>query len=98
MAYKLNEIEGMLKTKLHMELDKRDHRWFTLEQDGLPVIKTKVSHHKETAGPNLEARIFKQLRVKKLFFYELMDCTKSRDDYINKISTEPYPPFDQIIV
>lgn len=99
MAYTLDEIERMLKKKLKMEIDKKrdDHIWLILEPDGLPVIKTKVSRHKETAGEGLESKICKQLRVRKPFFHELMDCTKSRNDYIVQISTDPNPPFDQII-
>ena len=98
MPYKPIEIEGMLKTKLKMQPLDNDHRWFKLEIEGLPPIRTKLSHNRKDIGDNLEGRIYKQLRVRKSFFHELMDCTKYREDYEKQIRADPYPPFNQIIV
>lgn len=75
-----------------------DHRWFEVRYDGLPTITTKLPNHKDDIGKKLEGRICKQLRVRKAFFGELMDCTKSRQDYERQLQTDPYPPFDVLIV
>jgi len=83
----------MLKTKLKMTEEENDHTWFRFEADGLPPIRTKISHNKKDIGPNLESRVYKQLRIRKPFFHELMDCTKYRDDYIKQVQEDPYPPF-----
>lgn len=98
MAYKPTEVESMLKTKLKMTYENRDHRWLKIEVEGLPPIRTKVSHNKKDIRSGLESRIYKQLRVKKPFFHELMDCTKQLDDYVKQIQEDPYPPFNVMLV
>ncbi len=98
MAYQLKAIQKMLVHKLGMEVKERDHTWFVLKIEGMPAIKTKLSHHDETAGKELEKRIYQQLHVRKPFFHELMDCTKSRDDFIEQVRSDPYPTFDQLFL
>lgn len=98
MPYKPIEIEQMLTGKLGMSPLKADHRWFVLQFQGLPAIRTKLSNNKKEVGSGLESRISKQLRVRKPFFNELMDCTKRREDYESQIRTDPYPPFDVLLV
>jgi len=92
MPYKPTEVENMLITKLKMTREETDHTVFKFEVDGLPPIRTKVSHNKKEIRDKLESRIYKQLRVRKPFFHELMDCTKYRDDYIKQVQEDPYPP------
>ncbi|MHB1036405.1 MAG: hypothetical protein ACYC35_17180 [Pirellulales bacterium] len=36
-------------------------------------------------GKKIEGAIARQLRVAKSFFGEMMDCTKSRDDYYQEL-------------
>lgn len=98
MPYKPIEIEKMLKNKLKMDVEDADHRWFILELEGLPRIRTKLSNNKNEVGDFLESRICKQLRVRKNFFHELIDCTKSRDEYKKQIQDDPFPPFSQLLV
>lgn len=81
-----------------MSLLNADHKWFVLQFDGLPPIRTKLSHNKKEVKAGLEGKIVKQLRVKKIFFNGLMDCTKSREDYEKQLRTDPFPPFDVLIV
>jgi hypothetical protein len=94
MPYKPSEIEKMLLNKLHMYFEDRDHRWFRLDLDQLPPIRTKLSSHKEDIGSEIENRICKQLRIRKILFHELMDCTKQLDDYKQQVRTDPFPPFN----
>ena len=98
MPYKPLEIEGMLKTKLKMSVVNADHKWFRLEFEGVPPIRTKLPNHKKDIRDILESRISKQLRVRKTFFHGLMDCTKSRVDYEKQIRDDPFPPFTILIV
>jgi len=98
MSHKPAEIEKMLTNKLKMVSDNKDHEWFTLHIEGLPPIRTKLSHHKGDVSDVLEGKMCKQLRVHKSFFVELISCTKSREAYIEKVTKDPYPPFSQIIV
>lgn len=98
MPYKPKEIRSILTGKLGMTVSQRDHTWFLLTLNNLPTIKTKLPNHKGDIGPQLENRICKELRVRKVFFYGLMDCSKYLKDYDEQIRSDPYPPFDQIIV
>ena len=99
MAYKPYEIESMLLTKLKMDPSNEDHTWFEIQIEGLPKIRTKLSFtRKKEIGDKLIAKIHKQLRVRKIFFIGLMDCTKSLHDYEAQVKNDPYPPFNHIIV
>lgn len=98
MPYKPVEIEGMLIRKLAMKPVNKDHKWFVLQFDGLPKIRTKLSNNKKDVGAKLLGRISKQLRIRRPFFSGLMDCTKTRKDYELQVRNDPFPPFDIIIV
>jgi len=98
MPFKPREIEGMLVTKLGMVQFEADHTWFELHLEGLPTIKTKLPHHKKDIADGLESRVYKQLRIRKSFFNELMTCTKYLKDYDAVLRCDPYPPFTQLIV
>lgn len=98
MPYKPAEIEKMLKNKLKMDSSDNDHRWFTLVIEGLPPIRTKLSHNKDDVRDKIEGKICRQLHVRKNFFSELMKCTKSREEYLEQIQKDPHPPLDQVII
>jgi hypothetical protein len=98
MPYKPAEIEHILITVLgFVEDDTREagHKWYKLKIDGLPrPIRTKMSHGKKTEyGAALESAVARQLHVRKEFFRALMAGKKTRDEYINEVKTNPYPPF-----
>ncbi len=71
------------------------HKWYELRLKGLPVIRTKVSQGKKEYSTKLEGIVAKQLRVRRPFFDQMMNCTKSRDDYHAQVRTDPYPPWDK---
>jgi hypothetical protein len=98
MPYRPREVEGMLSIKLNMAIENADHKWFTLEINGLPPIRTKLPNHIEDIRDQLESKIHKQLHVRKKFFRGLMDCTKNRADYEEQIRRDPYPPFDKLVI
>lgn len=70
------------------------HRWIEITLPGLPVIATYFSHTREDIGPVLWNKIAKQLRVRPSFLNGMIDCTKSKENYEEQVSTAPYPPFD----
>ncbi|SRR5258707_5353676 len=96
MAYKPREIEEKLISKFGFVSDKgrsEDHRRYLRQIEGLPIIRTHLSHSKKEIGPKLEGKIVRQLHVRKDFFHEMIDCTKGLDDYIAQLKTDPFPPF-----
>jgi len=98
MPYKPAEVERMLLTKLKMTSEESDHTWYRLDIDGMPPIRTKISHNRKDIRDKLESRIYKQLRIRKPLFHELMDCTKYRDDYVKQVREDPFPPFNEMFV
>ena len=72
----------------------KDHEWFELQLEGLPLIATKISLGMDEIGVDLESKIARQLRVKKQFMVEMLECTKSCEEYIKQVRTTPVPPWD----
>jgi hypothetical protein len=101
MPLRPNEIERCLLHKLKFERAKTHeagHRWYVRYLDGLPPIRTKVSHSRDPISPGVEHAMSHQLHVRKPFFIEVVSCAKSREEYENQVRTDPYPPLGQRIV
>ena len=96
MPIKPRELESLLQSKFgFVESDTHgsDHRNYKLTMPNVPFVYTKVSHSKKEIGRALEAKIARQLRVRKAFFDEMFSCTKSCAEYYAQIKTDPFPPF-----
>jgi hypothetical protein len=98
MARRNREVEQRLLTKFEFsEAPNREsgHRWVELRLEGLPVIATYFSHARQDIGEDstLWKMIARQLRVRRNFLNQMMDCTKSRDAYYKQVREEPYPPW-----
>lgn len=97
MGFKPKEIENQLVNKFHFEIaDNRgeDHRYYVLQiDDTMPLIQTHFSHNNKEIRDKLEHEILHQLHVRKPFFYEMMNCTKSREEYYRQVKEAPFPPF-----
>lgn len=96
MSLKAAEVESLLQTKFDFMPDQHresGHRWYKLELPGLPVIRTFFSHGRGSLSADLEGKIARQLRVRKLYFIEMMVCTKAREDYYRQVTKDPFPPF-----
>ncbi len=94
---KPKEVESKLQNKFGFQPalhHSEDHRWYELQLPNLPPILTKVSHQRNDLSPNIEGKIARQLRVRKIIFKGMIDCTVGQEDYYQKIRTEPFPPFD----
>ena len=88
---KLVQKFGFSRAKSHSD----DHRWYQLDIAGCPTIATMISHGKgEELRDKLEGKIARQLWVRVSFFREMINCTKSAEDYIRQVQTDPFPPFD----
>ena len=74
----------MFTIKLGMTLDQSDHRRYVLRIDGRPVVRTFVSTGTKykTLDANLIALMAKQLQIPVSFFVGLVQCSKTRDDYV----------------
>ncbi len=96
MPVRANELRSLLQNKFGFLKSQThaDHDWYEIEIPGIPVIATKVSHGRKEIRRNLESKICRQLRVRKLFFREMVGCTKDKDEYCRQVQEDPYPPFD----
>jgi len=97
MPIKPNELEGSLTGKFGFVPARersRDHRWYELKLQGLPLIATKVSHCRAEIGTKLAAKIARQLRVRHPYFEGMINCSNSRQDYYQQVRENPYPPWD----
>lgn len=97
MPLKTRELRSILLGKFgfYQCKKKKDHKWLCLEVEGLPVIMTQVSHGSGgVIFKGLESKIRRQLRVRKEFFDGMIQCPNSRDDYIEKLRTDPSPPWE----
>ena len=95
MPIKVKKLEQTLTGKLGFSLAptrSSDHKWYQIEIPGCPIIATKISHGESEVSGKLEGMIARQLRVRRSFLNELVSCTKSAEEYREKVVTDPYPP------
>jgi hypothetical protein len=97
MPLSARDVESKLLNKFNFSPAQNrntDHKWYELQIEGIPVISTKLSHGIRELSDDLLAMIARQLHVRKKFLVEMVNCTKSSSDYIQQVTTEPYPPFN----
>ena len=97
MPLKTKDLESKLVHKFGFTRAKsrsEDHRWYQISIPGCPLIATKISHGAGELSPKLEGMIARQLRVKTPFLREMVDCTKSAEEYEHQVQIDPNPPFD----
>lgn len=97
MAIKKRDLEKQLKSKFGFSLSvtrSDDHRWYEISIPGLPIIATKVSHGGKELSSSLESKIARQLRVRRPFFLGMISCNQSKNDYLEQVKKDPFPPFD----
>ena len=102
MGFKPDFVEDRLRRKFGFEEARnrgKKHKYYVLQiSDDLPLIETFFSHDGKEIREALEGRIRRELRVRKDFFYGMMECTKSREDYYRQIREAPYPPFEDYLL
>lgn len=96
MPYRNRDVEDTLPNKFQFVRSATrsdNHRWLELALPGLPIIATYFSHAREDIGDRLWGKIARQLRVRKKYLNEMIDCTKSRDEYYQQVTVAPCPPW-----
>ena len=97
MPLNRRELEACLRNKFHFQPDTThsdDHHWYKLKLPGLPPIRTFVSHSGKDIDVGLEAKIARQLRVKKVVLRGMVACTNSCEDYYHQVKEDPFPPWN----
>ena len=99
MPIRSDDLEHVLQRKFGFTpavTRSSDHRWYEIHLPGLPAIVTKISHGKrEEISGTLEKKIAHQLRVQVPYLRRMVGCTRSREEYYEKVRTDPIPPFDK---
>lgn len=62
-----------------------DHHVFEFWHNDIFITKTKTSHNSQDINDYLIKAMSNQCKVDKEFFIEFVRCTKSKDDYIDKL-------------
>ena len=76
-------VQSLLK-KGFIQSD-NDHHFFEFWHNGVFITKTKTSHNNQDINDHLIKAMSNQCRVDKMFFQEFAKCTKSKQDYIDKL-------------
>lgn len=90
------EVKGALSTKfrfLPAPNKSPDHEWVALEIEGAQKVTTKFSRGMRDIPDVLLGKIAQQLLVKRVYLDEMIDCTKSLEDYYRKLREDPEGPF-----
>jgi hypothetical protein len=94
MPRRTREVEAIIQGKFHFVPMERgrsdDHRYYELNVPGVETIITKFSHSNQEISDDLQGKIAGQLLVRNRFFAGMLDCTNSREAYIEQIQTNPF--------
>lgn len=85
-------VERALTKKGFTLEKKRDHNYYFLYLNGKKtIINTKVSHgsHKDISDGLLN-KMMKQMKLPKKEFDEYMNCTFSKEEYLNYLKVNGY--------
>ncbi|MGN1298228.1 MAG: type II toxin-antitoxin system HicA family toxin [Clostridia bacterium] len=86
------DVERALSSKGFTLEKKRDHNYYFIYKDGKKTkINTKVSHgtHKDISDGLLN-QMMKQMKLPKKEFNEYMNCTFSKEEYLNFLEGHGY--------
>ncbi len=94
MPFKSTKIERVLMSKFGFEEcpGRHSHRFLELQLEGLPTVRTMVSHGVDEPRAILQGKIARQLGVPSSMFEDMINCPVSRDDYISYLKTHPPVP------
>lgn len=65
-----------------------DHHFFLYFYDGKLVAKTKVSHNDQDIGDGLISKMYKQCKVSKNQFLDLINCPLDEAGYIDILKNQ----------
>jgi len=96
MPIKPRELENLLITKFGFRESKghsSDHRWLERSIEGIPTIRTMISHSRKEIRQRLESKIARELHVRTDYFRDMVGCTHDAQDYCSQVRRDPYPPW-----
>lgn len=84
-SIKTKEIRHNLAQKGFIEDNSRDHIWlnYFTPEGKKTIIRTKISHGKDSIGDPLILAMAKQVHLPKTQFIELVNCSLSGEEYYN---------------
>ena len=59
-----------------------DHHFYLYIYEGKVVAKTKLSHNDQEIGDGLISKMYKQCRISKSQFFDLINCPLKEEEYI----------------
>jgi len=83
-----SDIAERLSSKFHFTVKRKTaHVFYELRLDGLPPVRTHVSHRHsvQDVGNQLLAAMARELRVPPAFLRGMLDCTVDCDAYYAKL-------------
>ena len=91
-TYKAREVKKVLQNKLKCEIDKDGHHIYyrVFDEDRL-IGETFMSHNNQDINDYLQNRMAKQLGVSTKVFRDIVDCSVSRSDYIERLDDYRQP-------
>ena len=90
MSRKGREIRHLLMDKFGFTESTTDHYWYELSLPDLPTIKAKISFGSKTYDDKLQGYVARQLLVRRRFYEEMMNCSRSREDYYQIVQIDPF--------
>lgn len=85
LNYKATDISSSLKKK-GFEEKTGDHFFYILYVNGKKTkIRTKISHGIREYGINLLKQVWKQLKLNRRGFQDLIECPMSYEDYVSHL-------------
>lgn len=91
-------FERCLQTKFGFEEDtgrESGHRYYKLQVDELLPVRTKVSHGRAEIHDGLVTTIARQLCVTRSYLMEMIECTKTKQEYEDHLRANPPAPRSQ---
>ena len=87
MPFKPGVIEEKLQSKFLFvfESDKKKHRNYVLRLDGLPPVRTHVSHSRDEIRDKLLGAIARELHVDCGYFKGMISCNHTQAEYYQRL-------------
>jgi len=90
---KAADVVGRLTGKFGLKEERKGkHVFYSRNVQDVGMVTTHFSHGEKTIGPVLLGIIAGQLRVTASYFREMLDCSKSSDQWIKQIGDSPVGP------
>jgi hypothetical protein len=89
MPFRTTDISNGLEHKFGFVQEKGNHLFFRRVFPSGLCIRTKVSHGRKEVSAKIEGYIARQLGVDTRFFRGMISCTRSKEEYEQKVAERP---------